>query len=335
MRQRVTLRDVAEQAGVSRSAVSRTFTKGASVSPATREKVLAAAQALGYRPNILASSLTTRRTKLIGLVADNYANPVFLTVFDQFTRRIQDRGFRPLLVNLSGDLGLDASVVMLQQYSVDGVIVASSTLPTEYAAAFREAGLPVVHSFGRSADDAKTHIVGVDNVYCGRMAAETLLDHGYRRIGFLGGPQTATSARDRFQGFAEALSDRKISFTHSFAGAYSYDAGRAEMDRLIAKGDVAEAYFCGDDLLSVGAIDALSASGLTVPQDVGIIGMNDMDMARWGCIDLTTIRQPMERIIGNSIDQVIALIEAPDAPPEIQLLPCEVVLRKTLRRTNP
>lgn len=328
---RVTLRDVAEKAGVSRSAVSRTFTEGASVSEATRSRVQAAAKALGYSPNLLASSLTTRRTKLIGLVADNFANPVFLVIFDQFTRMIQERGFRPLLVNLSGETRPDASVEMLRQYSVDGVIVASSVLPTSFAAAFRDAGLPVVHSFGRYAGGTRTHVVGVDNVHCGRLAARTLLDHGYRRVGFLGGPQAATSTKDRLRGFAEEMAARGLAFPQSFAAAYSYDAGLAEMARLVARDGLAEAYFCGDDLLAIGAMDALAEAGLRVPGDVGVIGMNDMDMARWGRIRLTTIRQPVPEIIGASVDLVLSLVASPAAVPETRLLPCEVVLRETLK----
>jgi len=329
---RVTLKEVAERAGVSRSAVSRTFTEGASVSPKTRAKVMRAADELGYSPNVLASSLTTRRTKLIGLVADNFRNPTFLLIFDLFTRLIQERGFRPLLVNLSGETDPQHSLRMLRQYSVDGVIVASSTLPPSFAAAFRDAGLPVVHSFGRYSGESHAHVVGVDNVYCGGMAARTLIEHGYKRIGFMGGPETATSTIDRLRGFTDAMQAHDPEFPRSFAGAYSYDAGRAEMARLIEAGNLAEAYFCGDDVLSVGAMDALAEAGLDVPGDVGIIGFNDMDIARWRCIDLTTIAQPVSEIITASVDQVISLIAEPDAVPETRLLPCRVVLRSTLRQ---
>ena len=125
-----TLKDVAERAGVSRAAVSRTFTDGASVSAKMRARVEAAAAELGYSPNMLARSLTTRRTQLVGLVSNNFRNPVFLQIFDLFTRALQDRGLRPLLVNLSDETDPARSVQLLRQYSVDGVIVASSTLPS-------------------------------------------------------------------------------------------------------------------------------------------------------------------------------------------------------------
>lgn len=328
---RVTLKDVAEKAGVSRSAVSRSFTEGASVSEETRKKVMRAAKSLGYHPNVLASSLTTRRTKLIGLVADNFMNPVFLTVFDLFTRRIQKNGFRPLLVNLAGETDPADSLLMLRQYSVDGVIVASSTLPTSFAMAFRDAGLPVVHSFGRYSGESQTHVVGVDNIYCGQMAAQALLDCDYKRIAFLGGPEKATTTQDRLTGFAKTLEAEGIVPATFFADGYSYVAGYEAMTARIARGDLAEVYFCGDDVIAVGAMDALAAHGLKVPEDVGLIGFNDMEMSSWNCVNLTTIRQPIGQIISASVDLIIDLIRQPDLPPETRLMPCEVVYRSTLR----
>lgn len=327
----VTLKDVAILAGVSRSAVSRTFTEGASVSDATRAKVEKAARALGYQPNVLARSLTTRRTKLIGLVSDNFRNPLFLQIFDLFTRGLQDLGLRPLLVNLTDAGDPETSVRMLQQYSVDGVVVASSTLPPAFARAFRDAGLPVVHAFGRPSSAPDIHVVGIDNRFCGWLAGETLIARGYRTIGFMGGPQTATSTQDRLAGFSEATKDRRdIVVRTSFCDAYSFEAGRAEMARLLC-GEPAEAYFCGDDILSIGAISAIQSAGRSVPDDIGIIGLNDMEMAGWQSINLTTVRQPVREIIASSIELVAALSEDPARTPEARLFACHIVERGTLR----
>ena len=327
----VTLKDVAERAGVSRSAVSRTFTAGASVSVRTRGKVEKAAIDLGYAPNALASSLTTGRTKLIGLIANNFHNPLILEVFDLFTRGLQDRGLRPLLVNLSEATDPAASLRMLRQYSVDGVIVASSTLPSSFAEAFKSAGLPVVHAFGRQALSPDVHVVGIDNVACGRMAAEALVRRGYARVAFLGGPEMASSTQDRAAGFLTALAAHPaIAVSVSYAAGYTFDAGRAEMQRLLAARP-AEAYFCGDDLLAVGALSAIGDAGLSVPGDIGLIGLNDMEMARWQNIGLTTIRQPVAKIIAAAIELVVATIETPDLPPEIRLFACRVIERRTLR----
>lgn len=327
----VTLKDVALRAGVSRSAVSRTYTEGASVSAKTREKVIRAAAELGYSPNALASSLTTGRTKMIGLVSNNFHNPVFLEVFDQVTRRLQERGLRPLLVNLTDETDPEASVRMLRQYSVDGVIVASSTLPPAFAKAFHDGGLPVVHSFGRHSDDPPVDVLGIDNIAAGRLAARTLVDRGYRRVGFLGGPADATSTQDRAKGFLQQIdASPGVTATTSFAAAYSFDAGRAEMLRLLEH-PPAEAYFCGDDVLSVGALSALQDRGLQVPGDVGIIGLNDMKMAAWENIDLTTIHNPFDQIVDASVERIAELIDDAGLTPEARLFEGTVVERGTLR----
>ncbi|MGI9369137.1 MAG: LacI family DNA-binding transcriptional regulator [Ruegeria sp.] len=327
----VTLKEVAALAGVSRSAVSRTFTEGASVSAKTRSKVEKAAKELGYSPNALASSLTTGRTKLIGLISNNFHNPIFLEVFDQFTRALQERGLRPLIVNLTDETEPANSVKMLRQYSVDAAIVASSTLPPSFAMAFHDAGVPVVHTFGRSATSPEVHVVGIDNVECGRMAARELLSRGYKRVGYLGGPKDATSAMDRHRGFREVIDKTpEISATYSYSGAYSFEAGRAEMMRLLAD-NPAEAYFCGDDILSVGALSALKDHGLAPGKDIGIVGLNDMEMSRWENIDLTTIHQPIKQIITSSVDLVEEMLKEPGRYPEARIFPCRLVERGTLR----
>lgn len=327
----VTIKAVALKAGVSTSAVSRTFTQGASVSSKTRAKVEAAAQALGYAPNALASSLTTGRTKLIGLIANNFHNPLILEVFDLFTRGLQNRGLRPLLVNMSEANDPAAALKMLRQYSVDGVIVASSTIPSSFWLTFKHANLPVVHAFGREMQVPDVHVVGIDNIACGRMAAEAVLARGYRRVGFLGGPQNASSTQDRAAGFVQALRARpEVEVSLSYASAYTFDAGRAEMQRLLAS-TPAEVYFCGDDLLAIGALSAIEGAGLSVPQDIGLIGLNDMEMSRWQNIGLTTIRQPIAEIIDAAIELVMSTIQSPDGRPETRIFPCKLIERRTLR----
>jgi DNA-binding LacI/PurR family transcriptional regulator len=334
----VTLKDVAIKAGVSRSAVSRTFTKGASVSEGMRLKVEKAATELGYTPNALASSLTTGTTRMIGLVSNNFHNPIFLEVFDLFTRGLQERGLRPLLVNLTNETDPANTLRMLKQYSVDGVVIASSTLTPEFAQAFRDANMPVVHSFGRYSSTPQVHVVGIDNVECGRIAARELIRRDYTSVAFLGGPELATSTQDRCEGFLSELSlHPHIAVCHSFAEAYSFGAGRKEMLRLL-KAAPAEAYFCGDDVLSIGALSAVESAGLSVPGDIGLIGLNDMEMAGWENISLTTIRQPIQQIISSSIDLIVAMLAEPDQVqfgdawrPDARLFPSTVVERSTLR----
>lgn len=327
----VTLKEVAELAGVSRSAVSRTFTDGASVSARTREKVEKAAKTLGYRPSLIARSLATSRTKLIGLVANNFQNPAFLDVFDLFTSELQKRELRPLLVNLSGETSPNKIVELLRQYSVDGVIVATSTLPTSFATAFQAAGIPVIHTFGKFQANANVHVVGIDNQFCGAMAAQTFLERGYRTAALLGGPETATSTQDRANGFLRTAKDLGLEVAKvCFAENYTYQAGRAAMHEVLQSEQV-ETVFCGDDLICMGAMDAARGAGKSIPGDIGFLGFNDIAMAGWDAYALTTIRQPIRDIIMSSVELVVGMVENPARSAEIRLFPCSVIERGSLR----
>ena len=327
----VTLKDVAERAGVSRSAVSRAFTAGASVSPATRRRIEIAAAELGYSPNIIARGLATKRTKLIGLVANNFQNPAFLEVFDLYTRELQQRGFRPLLVNLTNETDPEHAALMLRQYSVDGVIVASSTLPPDFARAFRAAKVPVVQAFGRFDAALNVPVVGIDNVLCGRMAAETLSARGYQRIAVIGGPEAATSTQDRVAGFVPRMKELgRAAQRIIYASRYSYEAGRIAMAELL-EGVPPDAVFCGNDLIALGAMDEARAQGVAIPADVGILGFDDVAMAAWESYRLTTIRQPLRDITIASVSLILDLVQGPPRAPEALLFPCELVERSTLR----
>jgi DNA-binding LacI/PurR family transcriptional regulator len=328
---RITARAVAERAGVSMSAVSRTFTEGASVSEKTRAKVLAAAAALDYQPNVLARSLMTRRTDLIGLVSNNFANPAFMEVFDLFTQRLQQRGRRPLLANLSAGEETARALDMLLQYNVDGAIVASSTLPPALVQACLDARLPVVLAFGKFRGKQPVNVVGVDDVQGGRLAGELLLERGYRRVAFLGGPRTASSTSGRLKGLRIAL--RKAGrrpVAETSGAAYSHEAGIAGMRELLRQGGI-DSVFCGDDILAMGALDACREAGIAVPESIGVVGFNDIAMAAWPAYDLTTIRQPIGDITVAAVEMLLALIDRPDRPPQAHSFPCEAVVRGTLR----
>ena len=328
---RPTAKEVAKLAGVSISAVSRTFTAGASVSAATREKVLVATRSLGYRPNALARSLMTKRTELIALISNNFDNPLFMEVFDLFTRRLQQRGRRPLLANLAGGTRTDDALDMLLKYSVDGVIVASSTLPQSFTAECAAAGMPVVQAFGRPVGKRAGNIVGADNHQGGRLAGEMLLAHGYRNIAFLGGPEGATSTVDRIKGLRASLGEAGIEPAVVIYGhSYCHEAGFTWMRQLLGRGGI-DAVFCGDDVLAMGALDACQKLGMRVPQDIGVMGFNDMAMAAWPAYNLTTIRQPVSDIITMAVDLLLGIIDHADENRNLRLFKCQAVERGTLR----
>jgi DNA-binding LacI/PurR family transcriptional regulator len=257
---------------------------------------------------------------------------VFMEIFDLFTRRLQMRGRRPLLANLSGGASTEAALEMLLQYSVDGVIVASSTLPQQFVKACADAHLPVVHVFGRPAGGkAPIHVVSPDNVQGGRLAGDELCKRGYRNIAFLGGPQTATSTEDRLRGMEDSLmkhrlKPRAVVYAHS----YSHEAGLILMRQLLRNGGI-DAVFCGDDNLAMGAMDACREVRVKVPGDMGIMGFNDMAIAAWPAYNLTTIHQPTADIITGAVELVLSIIEKPVTKAIVRLFDCRTVIRGTLR----
>lgn len=329
---RVTAQQVADRAGVSISAVSRAFTPGASVSAATLKKVMSAAQKLGYQPNVLARSLMTGRTELIGLVSNNFDNPAFMEIFDLFTRTLQDNGLRPLLANLSGNSDPDMAVAMLRQYNVDAAIIASSTVSRDFVEGCLAANIPLVHAFGKPGIPSAIHVVGADNIQGGTLAAETLLHLGYRKVAFLGGPATASSTIDRLKGFRAGLKAAHLKpVSEIFAGSYSHEQGRQMMLQLMANVEV-DAVFCGDDILAMGALDGCKEAGKIVPRDIGILGFNDIAMASWAAYDLSTVRQPIAKIIVTAVEQAIKLVSDHQLEPKPQQFACQAVLRGTLRK---
>lgn len=327
----VTLADVAELAGVSISAVSRTFTPGASVSARTRAKVEAAAKKLGYRPNMIARSLSTQRTQLIGLICNNFLNPYLMEVFESFTAQLQANHLRPLLVNLSGRTDPEESVNLLHQYRVDAVIIASSTLPPSFAFAFREAGIPCVHVFGRSADEPEVNIVGINNRMGGRLAANSLIERGYSRVAFLGGPSSATSTQDRETGFRQAMEEQQREIICCcYTDHYSYQAGYGKMQQLLKEFQF-DGLFCGDDIITLGAITAARQHGIRIPEELGVIGFNDMAMASWPGMEFSTIRQPTEDIAKSTVELLQTMLKDPGRAAEARIFSCSLADRGTLR----
>lgn len=323
---RVTARQVAEAAGVSISAVSRTYTAGASVAPRTRERVLAAAQALGYRPNQLARSLMTGRTELVGLVSNHFGNPAFMDVFDLFSRELQRRGLRPLLANLGERDDGRAALDMLGQYRVDAVLIATSAPPQGFAASCRQAGLPVLHVFGRAGRGAPVPAVTVDNVAGGRLVGAAMRGRGLRRLAFLGGAADDAASLDRARGFLEAAGAAEV----AYAGNYTHEHGRLGMHALLDRHPALDGVFCGDDILALGAIDACRERGVAVPAQVSVVGFDDMPLAAWASYRLATVRQPIAAMVAYAIERIVAWLEE-GVVPRSRLFPCELVPRESLR----
>lgn len=313
---KVTATDVARLAGVSQSAVSRVCTPGASASKATIAKVRAAAEQLGYRPDPLARAMIPGRTRIIGLVVAYLENQSYPVALELLSRALQDRGYRILIFMADNDAARSAQVMQeLIGYRVDGIVTASVGMTSDLTARCEAVGIPVV-LFNRGQDDPRLSEVTSDNVAGGRRVAGFLAEAGHRRIAHVAGWQGSSTGRDRARGFAEGLAAHGLAPFAVIPGDYSRDIAARAARALCAGPEVPDAIFVGNDHMAFAVMDTLRFElGLSIPRDVSVVGYDDVPMAAFPAYDLTTLRQPVRRMVEATVDTLLSRIEGQDAPP--------------------
>lgn len=317
---KVTSAAVAALAGVSQSAVSRVFTPGASVSQKTAEKVRAAAALLGYRPNALARGLITGRTRMIGLIVAYLDNQFYPVALELLSRALQEKGYH-ILVFMAGNSTEKIAEVMgeLLDYQVDGIITASVAMSNDLTSRCAAAGIPVV-MFNRGQEDMRLSEVTSDNVAGGQRVAEFLLAGGHRRIAHVMGWQGASTGRDRAKGFAQAMAAAGIEPVAMIDGMYSRETAAEVARGLFTGQEPPDAVFVGNDHMAFAVMDVLRFElGLSLPGDVSVVGYDDVPLAAWPAYDLTTIRQPVRRMVDATVDALLAQIEGDGSPRKVQI----------------
>ena len=314
--EKVTSAEVARLAGVSQSAVSRVFTPGASVSAKTMEKVRAAAEELGYRPNVLARSLITGRTRIIGLVVAYLENQFYPMALELLSRALQARGYHILVFMAENSTERVAQVMSeLLDYQVDGIITASVAMSNDLTTRCDGAGIPVV-MFNRGQDDARLSEVTSDNVNGARRAAEFLINGGHKRIAHVMGWQGSSTGRDRAEGFKQAMQAADLQPFAMVDGTYSREKAAAVTRELCQGPERPDAIFVGNDHMAFAVMDTLRHElGLRVPQDVSVVGYDDVPMAAWPAYGLTTIRQPVNRMVEATVAALLNQIEGGSSAP--------------------
>lgn len=328
--QRITSQDVARLAGVSQATVSRTFSGDRTVSEATREKVLEAAQRLEYKPNAIARSLITQRTNIVGIVMAYLSSPFYPYVLEKFIQELQTSGRQTLVFSAAADQEADAVLPLALEYQVDALIVTSATLSSKMVEECARAGTPVV-LFNRSMVGRRVSAVCCDNLEGGRLVADVLLDAGHTRPAYVSGSVNASTNRDRERGFAERLRERGLPLALREQGHYTYESGYAAAQRLLERDDPPDALFCANDITALGALDLARKRGVRVPDELSVIGFDDIPMAAWAAYDLTTIRQPVDAMIAATLAVLQARLDAPEAAPDIRLIPGALVARGSAR----
>lgn len=305
MKTAVTSIDVARLANVSQSAVSRTFTPGASVSEATRDKVMEAARKLGYRPNAHARSLTTKRSRIIGLVLSHLENLFYPLALEKLARRMQDDGYHVLLF-VADHESSDDLVQEILQYHVDGIVLAATTLSSGLAQRCADAAIPVVLFNRVMAPGMPSPVSSVrsDNMAGGRTVARHLAEAGHRRIAYIAGQEESSTNLERERGFREGLAERGLRIWARGVGNFDYEQARSVTRELFARpADRPDAVFVASDHMAFAVMDTLRFElGLRVPEDVAVVGFDNVPQAAWPSYALTTVEQPLGPMVEATAD---------------------------------
>lgn len=296
---RATSADVARAAGVSRSAVSRSFTPGTSVAPATREKVFAAAAKLSYRPNALARILNSGSSEILGVVIGDLANPFYPYLLEQLTRRLQAAGYTTLLFTVGVDESVDELIPLVMQYQVSALIVTSATLSSRLAQLCAAQGLSVI-LLNRTVPGALASSVCCDNVVVGRMAADIL--SGADRIAFVSGRADTSTNAGRRAGFEQRLAELAKGLHSIIEGEYRYDIAFSRIAERLRQPSRPDALFCANDIMALAALDAARAVGLDVPGDLSVLGCDNIPAAAWPSYQLSTIAQPVSAMLDKVVE---------------------------------
>jgi DNA-binding LacI/PurR family transcriptional regulator len=327
----ITIRDVAKKAGVGVGTVSRVLNDHPSVSDATRRKVLAAIAELDYTPNSIARRLSLGKTLTIAAIVPFFTRPAFVERLRGVEYALADSEYDLILFNVETTAKRDDYFrTVPRRERVDGLLLISLSPRDTDAERFLKAGVPTVLI---EAHHPQLSRVVVDDVSGGRLATQHLLELGHRKIGYISDWLESSfyfvSSRDRYTGYRQALADAGLPFRpeYHWQGEHGRQEAREMARQLLALPDPPTAIFAASDIQAIGVLEAARDAGLKVPQDLSIIGYDDIEIAEY--LHLTTIRQPLFASGAEGVKLVLESIATPPPTPRRVLLPIELVIRQT------
>jgi LacI family transcriptional regulator len=331
-----TIREVAERAQVSVATVSHVINRTRFVDPETQERVRQAIQTLGYRPNLLARSLRRRETRTIGLLVPDNANPFFA----EFARVVEDVGFAEgysvILCNSDrSETKEETYIDVLLAKQVDGLIVISATDRVDLLQHVLDVGVPMVVVDRKPTDMSVSHVL-VANEQGGYLAGQYLARLGHRRVACIGGPSDANPSWERVGGFARALEEVDVALQPAaiVQGDFRYAGGEAGMRALLERDLGLTAVFAANDLMAIGAMITLRRAGLRVPDDVSVIGFDNILQASTTIPPLTTIEQSVNELGQATVRLLLDKIMKRTTEPACLTIPTRLVERESCRPIN-
>ena len=325
-RKRATSYDVAELAGVSQSAVSRVFQDGASASKDMRDRVLSAANKLGYRPNAIARGLITQRSNMVAVVITRQTNLYYPEVLVQLTQRFSEHGIRVLLFTLDHERDIEGVLDQMLQYQVDGVITAA-ILSEEQLETIENASIPVIF-YNRTLPERLVNSVRCDQEEGERWLVSQLVAAGHETFAIVSGPEDSSVSMERTQGALQKLTELNIEEVLIVSGDYGYASGRAAFAEIRQKmTNLPDAVIVANDVMAIGCVDeARETNYLRVPEDISVVGFDGVGPARYAAYDLSTVRQPVGRMTEAAVSMLIERIEDPGLSPEKRVFSGERIL---------
>ncbi|MFO4722656.1 substrate-binding domain-containing protein [Vibrio cholerae] len=330
-----TMKDIARLAGVSTSTVSHVINKSRFVSDEIAERVNNAAQQLNYAPSALARSLKMNRTKTIGMLVTTSTNPFFGEVVKGVERSCYHKGYNLILCNTEGDnQRMKASINTLLQKRVDGLLLMCSTLEGERLDVFdRYPDIPVVVMDWGPILFASDKIQD-NSLQGGYMAAKHLIECGHKEIGCITGPLIRHQAQMRYEGYKRALAEAGIAINPDWIveSDFECEGGYQAFEKLYERGKLPSALFVSNDMMAMGVIQAASQRDLRVPDDLSLIGYDDVHIAKFMTPALTTIHQPKYRLGKAAVDTLLYRLENPDTTAQVVQLEPTLAVRNSVRK---
>lgn len=324
---RVTATDVAEAAGVSRSAVSRAFTPNAYLDAEKRSHIMSTALRLGYRPNALAASLQGKRSNLVAVAAGGMNNLYNAEFTAMLVARLNAAGKWPIVIGGS-EAVLEEAILPVLSYPLDALIVRGSSLSKQVFEDCAKLNIPLIFS-GRIIEAPFADCVSCRNADGTAQATRQLIAKGRRHFGFIGGPEGLSSSNDRLTGIRQALSEAGLALTALAQSDYTYEGGRDVAGKLLSDHHI-DALLCANDATALGAL-SVARYGLhrQVPQDLSIVGFDDIAQASWPEYDLTTLRNPLDQTIEEILRLLQERLTDPSKPNEQVYIDPQLVQRGT------
>jgi DNA-binding LacI/PurR family transcriptional regulator len=333
-RKRPTSFDVAQAAGVSRSAVSRAFTPGATINEKTRERVLEAASKIGYRVNALARNLQSQDSQLVAVLASRMDSPFRSKQVKLICNALIHAGYRPLLLTAEDTTDLGTLLSSMLDYCLSGMIVTSDSPPAAIIEECAALHVPVV-LINRNPDLAGGDRVQIDTVQAGKLAFDMLRNAGVQRFAALIPEDKTYSVAGRVLAFQDAAHQAGASCLLIPTASQGYADGRRAIQDHWQKLSACDGLFGATDLLACGVLDGLRIDrNINVPNEMQVVGFDDIEQASWGAYDLTTIKQDLEEQVSLAVNAMRARLETPSSPMTCQFQNLTPVLRGTTRRDS-